>query len=416
MKRYVTWGIITLAALLMALALLYTGKRKWWFHHEEELKAIPAPELMFGLPVDSFRIIEGVVMPNQNLGEILGKYGVPMSKIDQLVKNSEAIFDVRKIRSGQNYYLFQKPDSTHRPCFLVYENSLIEYVVFNLSDTLCISKGKKKVRIVHKTASGTIKTSLWNTMTDNQLNPVLALDLSDIYAWTIDFFGIQKGDRFRIVYDEQFVDSVSVGIGPIHAVEFEHAGKSYYAFRFRQEEKSDYFDEKGESLRKAFLKAPLEYRRISSHFSGSRLHPILKIRRPHWGVDYAAPKGTPVVSIGDGTVVQRGYQGGAGNFVKITHNSVYSTMYLHLSGFARGLTVGSRVKQGEVIGYVGSTGLSTGPHLDFRVFKNGSPVDPLKIDVPPGDPVKGEFRPDFTHIKDSLTISLYKINWHEKLN
>ena len=242
MKRYVTWGIITLAALLMALALLYTGKRKWWFHHEEELKAIPAPELMFGLPVDSFRIIEGVVMPNQNLGEILGKYGVPMSKIDQLVKNSEAIFDVRKIRSGQNYYLFQKPDSTHRPCFLVYENSLIEYVVFNLSDTLCISKGKKKVRIVHKTASGTIKTSLWNTMTDNQLNPVLALDLSDIYAWTIDFFGIQKGDRFRIVYDEQFVDSVSVGIGPIHAVEFEHAGKSYYAFRFRQEEKSDYFD------------------------------------------------------------------------------------------------------------------------------------------------------------------------------
>jgi murein DD-endopeptidase MepM/ murein hydrolase activator NlpD len=414
MKRNIVFVIVALVVLLAALFLILRGKPGFLFHHEEEYRELAVPEMMFGLPVDSFRITAGVIRPNQNLGEILTGFGVPMAKVDQLSRNSEAIFDVRKIKSGQNYYLFQSPDTTCHPCYLVYENSLIEYVVFNLSDSLSISKGKKKVRIAHQSASGTIQSSLWNTMTDNNLDPTLALDLSEIYAWTIDFFGIQKGDRFRVIYDEQFVDSVPVGIGPVHAVEFEHSGRSYYAFRFLQEEKFDYFDEKGESLRKAFLKAPLEYRRISSHFSGSRFHPVLKIRRPHYGVDYAAPRGTPVVSIGDGTVLQRSYQGGGGNTVKIKHNSVYTTMYLHLSGFAKGLTVGSRVKQGEVIGYVGSTGLSTGNHLDFRVFKNNAPVDPLKMDVPPGDPVKAEFRPDFTHLKDSLTMHLYKINWHNK--
>ncbi len=370
---------------------------------------------MFGLPVDSFRVIEGEIKPSQNLGEILTGFGVPMAKVDQLSRNSEGIFDLRKIKSGQNFYLFQSPDTSRRPRYLVYENSLIEYVIFDLSDSLSISKGNKKVRIAHKTASGTIESSLWNAMTDNNLNPNLALDLAEIYAWTIDFFGIQKGDRFRLVYDEQFVDSISVGIGPIHAVEFEHMGKTYYAFRFYQDDKFDYFDDKGESLRKAFLKAPLEYRRISSYFSGSRFHPVLKIRRPHHGVDYAAPKGTPVVSIGDGTVIQKAYQGrGAGNYLRINHNSVYATMYMHLSGFAKGIGVGTRVKQGQVIGYVGSTGLSTGAHLDFRVFKNGTPVDPLKMDVPPGDPVKENYKPDFTHLKDSLTVHLYSVNWHKQ--
>ena len=202
-------------------------------------------------------------------------------------------------------------------------------------------------------------------------------------------------------------------MGPIYAAEFEHMGKSYYAFRFSQDEGFDYFDDRGENLRKAFLKAPLSFSRISSRFSGSRLHPVLKIRRPHFGVDYAAPKGTPVMTIGDGTVVERGYKGGGGNTVKIKHNTVYTTLYLHLSGFAKGITPGARVRQGDVIGYVGSTGLSTGPHLDFRVYKNGSPVDPLKLDVPPGEPVKAAFKTDFTTIKDSLTTLLYKINWQK---
>lgn len=265
---------------------------------------------------------------------------------------------------------------------------------------------------MQKSASGIIASNLWNTMTDNDLNPMLAIELSKIYAWTIDFFGIQKGDKFRLLYEEQFVDTVSTGVGPVYAVEFEHMGKNYYAFRFSQDEGFDYFDDKGENLRKAFLKAPLEFSRISSRFSGSRLHPVLKIRRPHHGVDYAAPLGTPVVSIGDGTVIGKGYQGGSGNFVKIRHNAVYTTMYLHLSRFGKGVSTGSRVQQGEVIGYVGSTGLSTGPHLDFRVFMNGTPIDPLKIDAPPGDPVKTDYKQDFIHTRDSLTVCLYSINWH----
>lgn len=381
----------------------------------EKPQEVTTPEeisgTLYGFPVDSFHIVEGVVKSGQNLGDILSGFGVGMQVVDQLARHAEGVFDVRKIRTGQPYTLFQDRDSTRKPLHLVYENNRIEYVIFGLDGSRSVSLGRKKVRTEQCSASGTITSSLWNTMTDNHLNPALAIEMSEIYAWTIDFFGIQKGDRFRILYQEQFVDSSSIGVGPVYAAEFEHLGRSFYAFRYAQGDKFDYFDDRGENLRKAFLKAPLEFRRISSHFSGSRLHPVLKIRRPHYGVDYAAPKGTPVVSIGDGTVVERGYKGGGGNTVVIKHNTVYTTYYLHLSGFAKGIVPGARVRQGEVIGYVGSTGLSTGPHLDFRVYKNGSPTDPLKLDVPPGEPVKPEFRSDYTSMKDSLTTLLYKINW-----
>ena len=404
--KFLITGVVLIAAATAAYILLTPEKPR------DPAPEAVIPEMLFGFPVDSFHIVEGVVKPNQNLGDILTGFGLNMSTIDQLARNCEGIFDVRKIRTGQHFYLFQSPGSAREARYLVYENNRIEYVIFDLSDSLSISLGRKKVRVEQRAASGTIESSLWNTMTSNNLNPVLAVEMSEIYAWTIDFFGIQKGDRFRLLYQEQFVDTVSIGVGPIYAAEFEHMGKSYYAFRFSQDEGFDYFDDRGENLRKAFLKAPLEFRRISSHFSGSRLHPVLKIRRPHYGVDYAAPRGTPVVSIGDGTVIERGYKGGGGNTVKIKHNTVYTTLYLHLSGFAKGIAPGARVRQGEVIGYVGSTGLSTGPHLDFRVYKNGTPIDPLKLDVPPGEPVKAEFRPGFTNNKDSLTVLLYKINWN----
>jgi murein DD-endopeptidase MepM/ murein hydrolase activator NlpD len=253
-------------------------------------------------------------------------------------------------------------------------------------------------------------------MVDNNLDPMLALNLSDIFVWSIDFFAINKGDRFRVIFDELYVDSSFVGIGEIYAVQFDHYGDANYAFRFYQDERHDYYDETGMSLRKAFLKAPLDFYRISSRFSHSRMHPVLRIRRPHLGVDYAAPKGTPVMSIGDGTVIQRAYQkGGGGNFVKIRHNSVYTTVYMHLSGFARGITTGTRVKQKQVIGYVGSTGLSTGPHLDFRVFKNGQPVDPLRVEAPPVEPVKPENMPSYILLKDSLMLELQQISWGDIL-
>jgi len=380
--------------------------------NQKDSVTIEAPVLKYGLPVDSFYIEEGIVRPNQHLSHILGSYGVGMGIVDQIARSSKDIFDVRKIRSGNRYTVFQTTDSLLEARYFIYENSSTEYVVFELFDSLRIYPGEKEVQQRLRKAHGVITSSLWNAMKDNGLDPMLAIRLSQIFAWNIDFYAIQKGDRFRLIYDELMVDSVVIGIGDIYAVQFDHYGSENYGFRFFQDERYDYFDETGMSLRKAFLKSPLDFYRISSRFSHSRLHPILRIRRPHHGVDYAAPSGTPVKSIGDGTVIARAYQArGGGNYLRIKHNSVYTTLYMHLSGFAKGITQGTRVKQGQVIGYVGSTGLSTGPHLDFRVFENGSPVDPLKVEAPPVEPVHKKRMPEYTALKDSLMQELKKIEW-----
>jgi murein DD-endopeptidase MepM/ murein hydrolase activator NlpD len=336
-----------------------------------------------------------------------------MGTIDKIARKSKSVFDVRKIKSGNKFIIFSALDSVHEARYFVYENSATKYTVYELTDSLNIYQDEKEIQTRLRIAQGVVETSLWNTMVNSGQDPMLALELSDIFAWTIDFFAIQKGDRFRVIYDEQFVDSTSIGIGEIYAVEFDHYGEENYAFIFDQNNRLDYFDEKGKSLRKAFLKAPLKFSRISSRFSNSRMHPVLRIRRPHHGIDYAAPKGTPVMSIGDGTVIARAYQRrGGGKYLKIKHNSVYTTTYMHLNGFAKGVTTGSRVKQGQVIGYVGSTGLATGPHLDFRVHKNGTPVDPLKVKAPPVEPVKEENLERFNTVKDSLMNELQKIVWN----
>jgi murein DD-endopeptidase MepM/ murein hydrolase activator NlpD len=241
-------------------------------------------------------------------------------------------------------------------------------------------------------------------MIDSGTDPNLANELSEIYAWTIDFFGIQKGDLYRVIYEDLMVDGESIGIGDVLAANFNHYGSDNYAFYFEQHDEWDYFDERGQSLRRTFLKAPLRFRRISSRFSYSRLHPVLKIRRPHTGVDYAASAGTPVHTIGDGYILEKGYdRKGGGNYIKVKHNGTYTTVYMHLQGFARGITTGKQVKQGEVIGYVGSTGLATGPHLDFRVYRNGKAIDPLKMESPPAKPVDSIYLMDFHYLRDSLT-------------
>lgn len=379
---------------------------------QDTIVEVKEPVLKYGLPIDSFTIETGKVKNNQYLSQILNARGVGMGTIDIIAKKSRAIFDVRKIRSGENFSIFSTKDSVPEAKYFVYENSAVDYVVFELTDTLGIHTGEKEVQTRLRTTHGVVESSLWNAMIGAGQDPMLALELSDIFAWTIDFFAIQKGDRFRVIYDEQFVDSTSIGIGEIYAVQFDHYGEENFAFIFDQDERWDYFDEQGNSLRKAFLKAPLQFSRISSRFSNSRMHPVLRIRRPHHGVDYAARTGTPVVSIGDGTVIARAYQKrGGGNYVKIKHNSVYTTTYMHLSGFGKGVSTGARIKQGQVIGYVGSTGLATGPHLDFRVAKNGTYVDPLRVKAPPVEPVKTENVERYTSVKDSLLNELNKIQW-----
>jgi murein DD-endopeptidase MepM/ murein hydrolase activator NlpD len=377
--------------------------------------AVPEPVYRYGLPIDSFQVVDGIVESGQHLSSVLSKFGVNLGTIDTIARNAKPVFDVRKIRQGNKFAIFQTTDSTVKSKYFVYENSPILYTVFELFDSLQVYQGEKEVVYQMKTAQGEIQSSLWNAMKASKLDPMLALKMEEVYAWTVDFFGLQKGDRFRLIYDEIYVDSTSIGINNIYAAQFDFYGKELFAFRFEKNDSTGYYNEKGENLQKQFLKAPLKFSRISSGFSSGRMHPILRIVRPHHGVDYAAPTGTPVMSIGEGIVVSKGWAGGGGNTVKIRHNSVYTTVYMHLSRYADGINQGARVRQGQVIGFVGSTGLSTGPHLDFRVYKGGSAVNPLTIESPPAKPVDEKYMQEYNILKDSLLRDLKKIEWKEKI-
>jgi murein DD-endopeptidase MepM/ murein hydrolase activator NlpD len=362
-------------------------------------------ESLYGFPTDSFTLITGHVKPNGFLSEILLKHGITMKEIDQVIRNSKDVFDVRKIRSGNDYMLYCDRDSAARARYLVYEHDPTVFYVFSFNDSLKITPVRKEIKSEIKYYSGTIETSLWYAVKNGGLHLSLVGDLSDIFAWTVDFFGLQKGDNFKVVYEEFFIDGKSLGTGRIYAAQFNRTGSSITAIPFIQDGKESYFDINGNSLRKAFLKAPLQFSRITSHFSAARMHPILRILRPHYGVDYAAPIGTPVHSIGDGRIISATDGGGEGKMVRIQHNSVYATSYMHLSNFGAGVRAGSFVKQGDIIGYVGSSGLSTGPHLDFRIYMNGSPVDPLKVDAPPVEPISEANKAQFEKSK-SVVLSL----------
>lgn len=356
----------------------------------------------YGIPVDSFNTTEGNVKAGETLSAILGKLGCKGQVIHQLNCFSSETFDVKRIKQGDSYTAYYSKDSIPELTYVVYHQSVVDHIVFHVCDTLCAHRFKKTVRTEQRIAHAVISTSLWDAIISNNLHRQLALDLSDIYAWSIDFFGLQKNDSFVVLYDELFVDTLSIGIGKIHAATFTHRGKTFSAFYFKNDQVNGFWDENGNSLRKAFLKAPLKFSRISSGFSYARKHPVYKTVRPHTGVDYAAPAGTPVMSIGDGVVVEKGYKGGGGNTVKVRHNSVYTTAYLHLSRYAKNLQVGSHVSQGEVIGYVGSTGTSTGAHLDFRVWKNGSPINPLTMESPSVEPIPQNAMTEFIALRDSL--------------
>ncbi|MCF6239820.1 MAG: peptidoglycan DD-metalloendopeptidase family protein [Bacteroidales bacterium] len=372
---------------------------------EEEV--VETAKTQYGIPIDLFNIEKSRIKPNMSLSVLLAKFNIPNKEIHQIILKAKEVFDLRKIRVGNTYQVFKSKDSSKTVNYLVYEQNPSEYVVFDFSDSIKVKKERKLIKSKVKIGKGVIESSLWVTMLENDINPLLAIELSDIYAWTIDFFGIQKGDAFKVYYREDFVDSISLGIKQIYAAKFTHNGQDIYAIPFYQDSVLSFYDVDGKSLRKAFLKAPLKYNRIASRFSNSRLHPILKIRRPHHGVDYSAPIGTPVHAIGDGVVIKAQYSGGAGNYVKIRHNSIYTTGYMHLSKYGKGIKTGKFVKQGDIIGYVGSTGLSTGPHLDFRVWKNGININPLKLEAPPVEPIKPENFEFFNKIKDI---------WVEKLD
>ena len=408
-RRIIELGVLVVLAIAIILSIHFFHRNIYTpVVNNTEIEY--QPKKMYGIVIDSMVVHHGKVMKNQCLSDILLKYDVPYPKIDHIASSFKSIFDVRKIRSGNKYSIFCTEDTLHQIKYFVYEKSPTSFIVFDLNDTVNVYAGEKLVSRNIRSTSGIINSSLWNSMIENGTNPYLAVELSDIYAWTIDFFGIQKGDGYRIIYEELIVEDDTIGIGNVIAASINHMGNEFLGFYFVQDSVGDYYDEDANSLRRTFLKAPLRYSRISSRYSNSRYHPVLKIRRPHRGVDYAAAAGTPVYTIGEGVVIEKGYQKrGGGNYLKVKHNSVYTSVYMHLRGYAKGIKYGVKVKQGDLLGYVGSTGLATGPHLDFRIYKNGSPVDPLKVQSPPAKPVDSANKQEYLFRIKELTEQLNQI-------
>lgn len=382
---------------------------------EPEISAEPQPikqpvENVFGFVDDSLNHISLVVKRNETLSDILESYHLLNTNVPEIAKQSKSLFDVRRIKPGKKYHLYTAKDSLNTIKYLVYEKDNISFIVYDLCDSLDIYGGEKEVRIVKETKSAIIKSSLYDALLESAASIELAIELSKIFAWQIDFYHLQKGDNFKVIYEEEYVDDQMVGIGKVLGAYFNNSGKEYFAIPFVQDSVFQYFDGNGNSLRKEFLKTPMEFARISSRYSSRRLHPILKVYRPHTGVDYAAPTGTPIRTVGDGKVIAATYTSTNGNYIKIRHNSVYTTAYLHMSRFGKGIKKGTMVKQGQVIGYVGSTGLATGPHLHFMFYMNGNYVNPLKIEIPPSHPVKEELRNKFEQKKKIVLDELQKID------
>ena len=327
--------------------------------------------------MQSMRVVEGKVKSGEFFSVLMTNLGMEGTPAYNLAESCKDVFDVRNLRVGNSYKAYYEGDVLK---YVVYTQDRISSIIFDCTE-LKAYVTKKEVTTVRKYVDVTIKSSLWNDMVSAGASPGVIMSLAEVYAWTVDFFGLQKDDRFRVLYDEKVSGDEVVGIDGIRYAVFSRRGKDIPMIMFDQKDKGNtWWTDKGESMRKPFLKAPLKFTRISSGFSYARKHPVTGKVRPHTAIDYAAPTGTPVMSIGDGVVISCKYEGAGGNTVRIKHNSTYTTAYLHLSRYAKGLKAGDRVRQGEVIGYVGSTGRSTGPHLDFRVWKNGQPINPLKLE------------------------------------
>ncbi len=365
--------------------------------------------------VDYLKRSSAKIQPGETLSTILLSHGVSHSVIHKLEGISKSIFDVRKIKAGNTYYIINGSGSVDLIQYLVYEHTLIDYVVFKLGDPVDVYKGKKKVDIKKRIASGKIESSLFDALADEKFTHELTLKLSELYAYVIDLHHLQKGDYFKVVYEEQNIGNEPAALGKILAACFGHRGYEFYGFYFEQGGKGRYYDQNGNSMEKSLLKSPLKYTRITSHYSPKRLHPILNCYTPHLGVDFAAPEGTPIMSVGDGRVKEALYHGELGNYVTIRHNGIYSTQYLHMSKIKEGIRPGVSVRQGDVIGYVGRTGLATGPHVEYRLWKNGKSVNPLKEEIPSADPIKKEYVDAFQRQLAKFKNSLDRIQLSDLL-
>lgn len=390
MKKYA-------ALLLCALLIIACKEEKPSPDAQQEEEIVHVPRIEFGFNFDDYIVIQDTIEKGESFGEILDRSHIESPQIFKIAQTIKDTLDVRRLRAGKPYTVLAKKDSTEKAQVFIYQHNKIEYTVVNFSDSIYANRQRKPVKFIEKTASGIITSSLSETLDSQGLSPVISNDLSTIYAWTIDFFRLQKNDKFKIVYEEKFIDdTISAGIGKIKAAYFEHGGKPFYAFKFTADSTNmieDYYDENTNVLRRQFLKAPIQFNyRISSRYDLKRRIAYYGNKvRPHKGTDFASPVGTPIIATANGTVTESRRKGGNGKYVKIRHNSTYSTQYLHMS--KRAVNVGDVVKQGDIIGYVGMTGNTGGPHVCYRFWKNGVQVDPLKQKLPAAKPMAEELKP-----------------------
>jgi murein DD-endopeptidase MepM/ murein hydrolase activator NlpD len=408
---FIAGGILLLGSLSFLL-INYTGLFTRSGDYEvgidsSQFVLVERPIFKFGIQVNGLDIKESRVKKNQRFADLLDGAFVPATIRRQLALLPKASFDFRKINESKKYTVITKNDSVKTAVALVYETSPIEYFIFHLKDSLTVEAHQREVKTEEKSVSGVIRSSLYETIGEMKISDELTNKFVDVFGWQIDFQHLQKGDRFKLIYEESSVEGEPIGIGKILGIYFEHANHPYYAFPFNQGDGLDYFDERGSSLRKALLKYPIEFTRISSRYSLSRFHPVVKVFRPHLGTDFAAPTGTPIRSVGDGIVAEAQYTVNNGNYVKILHNGTYSTGYLHMSKIAAGIVAGAHVRQGQTIGYVGSTGLATGPHLCYRFWKNGVQVDALRVELPPSRPINPN---NWKKYDDVMVLTMLKLH------
>ena len=374
---------------------------------------IQAPETYYGYVVDSMEVIHKTIKRNEFLANILLRHNISNEDIHLLTQRLKGIYDIRKIGVRKPYELICYKDEHQTAKAMIYHPNAVDYIVFNLEDSIYAKSGSNDIITLEKTSSGIINNSLAVSMDENGLKPQLTNDLADIFAWEVDFFRLYPGDRYKLIYEEQFVNGVSIGYGNIKGAVFEHEDEKYYAYYFDQGSGIEYFDKEGNSLRKTFLKYPVKFSRISSRYSGRRFHPVQKRYKSHKGTDFAAPQGTPIRSVGDGVITEARYSKYNGNYVKIKHNSVYSTQYLHMVKMSKGIRPGVKVKQGQTIGYVGHTGLARGNHVCYRFWKYGQQVDALRVDLPSSEPVAPNLLPDYNILAIDLKSVLDAIAYPE---
>jgi len=414
-RRKRQWGLlVSLAAFTAVTTLLLTRYQLYPIQASisgadlsKTLRSFPVvePTQRFGFALDTFQVQEGVVESGDVIGDILQDCSMRYPDIQQLVNNADSVFNVSDFRIDKPYTILSR-DTAQGADYLVYEPNVYEYIVFDLKKELSAHRFERPVEKRVRSAGGSIESSLWAAMDKNGIHPEVIVQMENALQWAVDFYHLQKDDEFQLIYDQHLIEGEQVGAGFVHTAYYKTGDNEHFAIYYEHPENPGYYDLKGRPMKKGFLKSPVKYSRISSYYNLNRYHPILKRRRPHLGTDYAAPYGTPIYAVGDGVVIAAAYTNGNGNYVKIKHSDAYTTQYLHMSKFAQGISSGVQVRQGQTIGYVGSTGLATGPHVCFRFWKNGRQVNHLRMSFPPPEPLPDEDLPDFIVKRDSMLQQL----------